>query len=278
MTDPSYHFTLGQFEILVMKAGGNPRAATAFLPDAPPDELIPIVRRFNINPDEMAWSMNVVLVKTGTHTVLIDTGLPTSSVDQKLAAEGVTAGEVDTIIITHGHGDHVGGILNATGEFVYPNARYIFWKSEWDYWTADGRFAEGDSNPTRAIWQALKANPQRVTVIGGDTQEVDVLPGIRAIATPGHTIGHIALLLESNGQKLLHIADAAHQPFQMACPQWSPGFDFDKSLSPDSRRLVFERAAQEKALLLAYHFAFPGIGRVVQHNDGLAWEVVGGAR
>ncbi len=268
----TYRFNVGAFECLVMKVGGNPRSAAAFLPDAPPDELERTVREFNGDPNLLPFSMNVVLVRTGTNNVLIDTGLPTSDVVSKLAEQGVVAGTVDTIIITHGHGDHVGGILDAAGEFVYPNARYIIWKSEWDFWTADERFPEGDTNPTRTTWETLKANQDRVTTLGIVGTEAEALPGICAIAAPGHTIGHTALLIESNGEKLLHIADAAHQPFQMAHPEWCPGFDYEKSISPDSRRKLFERAAKENALLLAYHFEFPGIGRVVEREGKLGWQ------
>jgi len=148
----------------------------------------------------------------------------------------------------------------------------MLWKAEWDYWTAPDRFPENDSNPPKRIWQTLQENRNRVTTVGGDgVKEADVLPGIRAVAAPGHTIGHTALLFESDGKRLLHIADAAHGYFQMARPEWSPNFDYDKKQAATTRGQLFKRAAREQLLFMAYHFPFPGIGHVVAQNGGLTW-------
>jgi glyoxylase-like metal-dependent hydrolase (beta-lactamase superfamily II) len=271
MTNSTYRFNVGKFECLVFKAGGGPRPAVNVYSDAPPNELEKAARKFGVDPEALPFSMNVVLVKTGDHVVLIDTGLPTSGVAAMLAAEGVVATDVDTIIITHGHGDHVGGILDDGGNFVYPNAHYIVWKSEWDYWTADERLG-GDPNPAKERWAALKAHSDRVTTIGGDIEEAEALPGFCAVVTPGHTVGHMALLIESDGEKLLHIADAAHQPFQMSCPQYSPNFDYDKVQAADTRDKLFKRAARENLALLAYHFTYPGLGHVTEQGGELGWQ------
>jgi glyoxylase-like metal-dependent hydrolase (beta-lactamase superfamily II) len=271
MSDAIYHFNVGKFECSVFKAGGGPRPASSLFSDAPQEELEKAIRKFDVDPADLPFSMNVVLVKTGDHVVLIDTGLPTSNIAAMLLAEGVDPSTVDTIIITHGHGDHVGGILDDNGEFVYPNARYILWKSEWDYWTDDERLG-GDPNPAKARWAALKAHQDRVTTIGGDVDEAEAMPGFCGVATPGHTVGHMALLIESDGEKLLHIADAAHQPFQMICPQWSPNFDYDKGQAAVTRDKLFKRAAREHLPLLAYHFVYPGLGQVTGEGDDLGWQ------
>lgn len=257
------HFKIGNFACVILKDGGGPRVATAFLPEAPAEELETIVRQQGLDPNALEFSINILHIQTDKHSILVDTGVGASNLRDKLAAEGIDLDAIDTVIITHGHWDHIGGIITAEGEFVYPKARYIIWKTEWEHWTAEGRFAEGDTNPAQGVWKKLAANQDRVTVIGGDMAEAEALPGVCAIAAPGHTMGHIALLIESGGEKLLHIADTAHHPFQMACPQWSPNFDADKRLSVESRRRMFERAGRDGGLLMGYHFTFPGVGRVV---------------
>jgi glyoxylase-like metal-dependent hydrolase (beta-lactamase superfamily II) len=275
MSETFYRFKVGQFQCLLTKDGGGPRVATSFLPDAPPDELETIVRQHNLDPAALDFSINILHIQTDKHSILVDTGLGTSGLPDKLTSEGVDLLTIDTVVITHGHWDHIGGILNVDGEFVYPNAKYIIWKTEWDHWTAADRFAEGDTNPARGVWEKLKANQDRVTTIGGQgAGEAEMFPGICALAAPGHTVGHMALLIESSGEKLLHIADAAHHHFQMACAQWSPSFDADKNQSVVTRQQLFERAALEDARLMGYHFSFPGIGWVNRIDGQLKWQEI----
>jgi glyoxylase-like metal-dependent hydrolase (beta-lactamase superfamily II) len=266
-------FKLGDFECLVFKDGGGPRVATQFLNEAPPDELERIVREHGLDPQAVPFSINILLIKTGDQTVLFDTGLGpnASNLPDKLRAEGVDPESVTLIVITHGHWDHIGGILGAEREFLYPNARYVLSKAEWDYWTAPDRFAESPENPAKVVWESLFTHRDRVTMLDLSTGDAEIIPGLCAIAAPGHTVGHMAVMLDSNGQKMLHIADAAHQNFQLDCPQWSPPFDQDKVESVKSRRALFQRAAKEHSLLYAYHFPFPGTGYVDDHAGRWVW-------
>ena len=275
MPEDTYRLQVGEFECVMFLDGGGPRTAAGFLPTAPPDELEGIVRRQGYDPEVLDFAIKPILINTGERHILIDAGLGIhmSNLPAHLGENGVSPEAIGLIIITHGHGDHVGGILNSEGKFVYPNAHYVLWRSEWDYWTAEDRFEATDTSHAGVVWQALKANAQRVRLI--DEKNPEILPGICAVPTPGHTVGHIAVELESGGEKLLHIADAGHHTFQLACPQWSPQFDYDKALAAETRRAIFERAGAEGMMLSAYHFAFPGVGRVVKRDGELAWEPVG---
>jgi glyoxylase-like metal-dependent hydrolase (beta-lactamase superfamily II) len=266
-------FNVGQFDVLMIHDGGAPRAASGWLASAPKDELDQIVRAHGLDPEALDSSITPIVINTGSELVLIDTGLGGEKGDLpgRLSEAGIDVGDIDAVIVTHGHGDHVGGIVDAQGEFVFPNADYIFWKSEWDYWTGEPR---NGAHPL--AWAALKAHPDQIVLVGGEGQaEAEIMPGICAVAAPGHTVGHMAVELSSEGEKLLHVADVAHHWFQLERPEWSPVFDYDPVQSAVTRKAIFERAARDGSRFSAYHFPFPGMGRVHEKSGKFSWEQVG---
>jgi glyoxylase-like metal-dependent hydrolase (beta-lactamase superfamily II) len=270
----NYRLNLGQFDVLMIKDGGAPRAASGWLASAPQDELKQVVLSHGLDPESLDSSITPIVVNTGSELLLIDTGLggEKGNLPGRLKENGIDVGDIDAVIVTHGHGDHVGGITDANGELVFPNADYIFWKSEWEYW-AGGEPRQG-AHPT--AWAALKAHPELIVLVGGEgKQEAEIMPGVCAVATPGHTVGHIAVELTSGDGKLLHVADAVHHWFQLDRPEWSPGFDYDPAQSAVTRKNVLERAARDKTLFSAYHFPFPGVGRVHEQSGKFSWEQVG---
>jgi glyoxylase-like metal-dependent hydrolase (beta-lactamase superfamily II) len=271
-TQDYYALKVGDFDLLLFRDGGGPRTASGFLPDAPQDELESIVRGLGEDPDALDFSLKPILVTAGDQRILIDTGLggTMSNLPMYLSANGVSPEEIDLIVITHGHGDHINGILDAEGNFVFPNANYVIWGGEWEHWTAEGRFEPTDESPSKRVWDALRTHSERVRLL--DEENAEIVPGMTAVLTPGHTVGHIAVEVESNGEKLLHIADAAHHYFQLACPQWSPKFDYDPAQAAETRRYLFERAAAEGLLFSAYHFTFPGVGHIVERDGALVWQ------
>ncbi len=270
-----YRFQVGDFDLLMLQEAKNIRPVASWLPDAPQDELERVVRAHNLDPAAVEMAISPLVIRAAGRTLLVDTGERKGDVPlhERLQAAGIDPNDIDTVIITHGHMDHVAGILDAAGAFAFPRARYLLWRTEWAYWSADDRF--GVTDAPKPIWDALKAHPERVELIGGGVPEVEILPGLCAVLAPGHTVGQIALEIASGGEKALLIADAAHHWFQLDCPQWSPKFDRDKALAAQTRRALFERAARDRALLVAYHFPFPGAGRVVEREGGLHWEQVG---
>ena len=271
-----FSFRVGQFICLCFNDGGGPRTAAAFLPSAPREELETIVLAQNFDPQALDFAIKPILIRRDNddQLILVDTGVAglTSTLTYDLLEHGVALDEISLVVITHGHGDHVNGILGSEGEFVYPNARYVLWRDEWDYWTAPDRFASTDTGQAARVWRTLNAYPDHVRLL--DSSDTEIVSGIRAVPVPGHTVGQIAIEIDSDGERFIHVADVAHHPFQLACPQWSPEFDTDKTQASETRRAVFQRVASDGLLFSAYHFPFPGVGHIVEQDGVLQWQPV----
>jgi len=214
------------------------------------------------------WSMNPLLIQTGEHTVLVDTGTGSGHLNPRVASL-VDPAEVDTLVISHGHGDHIGGLIDADGRLVYPNARYVMHRTEWDQWMAPDSAVQAD--PERATYFAdrLGLIKSKLSFVE-DGQEV--VSSVTACLTPGHTNGHLALRIESNGESLVHLVDAMHAEVQFDHPDWSPRFDTDPVLAARTRQTELERAADEGTLVLLYHLEFPGLGHVVRKGEAFDWQ------
>ncbi|MFK3738669.1 MBL fold metallo-hydrolase [Massilia sp. TN1-12] len=224
-------------------------------------------------------STNAFLVNTGSKLVLVDTGSgayfgPTlGKLLNNLKAAGYQPEQVDEIYITHMHPDHVGG-LAADGKRVFPNATLRAAKADADYWLnkaneakapADkkGFFGPAQASITPYI-QAGKFKP-----IEGDGE---LVPGITALAAPGHTPGHTIYQVQSRGQKLLLIGDLIHvSTVQMDNPQVTIGFDSDEKAAYAARKKNFDQAAKEGELVGAGHLQFPGLGHLVVQGKGYRW-------
>ena len=166
----------------------------------------------------------------------------------------------DTVIITHGHGDHINACSDGNGHPSFPNAQYVISRLDWDYWTTD---------PREAALTHLIPIADRFDRIATDAE---IVPGIRAVPAPGHTPGQIALLIESEDQRLLHVADAWHHPVELPRPEWYFSFDWDPEQTVATRRKLLNFAARENLLVLPYHATFPGLGHVIAKGDTWQWQ------
>jgi glyoxylase-like metal-dependent hydrolase (beta-lactamase superfamily II) len=266
----AWAFEVGAVRCLALLDGvsrlDNARMLRRF-PDATEADYRQAYRQLGLNYDEAASSLNVLLMRLGGETVLVDSGeggkphgghLPRS-----LAQAGVHPAEVTLIVVTHSHGDHVQGLLNEHQQPAFPAARYVMNAAEWEWWAA--RTAADPAQ--RAIAAMMKGSGLQLIA---DREEI--LPGLQALPLPGHTPGHIGLRLTSYGAELLHLADLLHSPMQFVRPDWSAAFDHDKAAAATTRARALAEAADAGALVFFYHLAFPGLGRVARKGTAFWWE------
>jgi glyoxylase-like metal-dependent hydrolase (beta-lactamase superfamily II) len=221
-----------------------------------------------------------LVVKTGKHKVLIDTGADglaptTGDLLKNLEAEGITPEEITTVVLTHGHPDHIGGVLDPSGKPAFPNARYVMSRTEWDFWNSDPDLRSmglDDYMKELLVTCARKNLPPLKECIELLDGEKAVVPGLYAIPAPGHTPGHIALVISSAKAQLLHMADAVLHPMHLEYPAWRNAFDLNEDSAVATRKLLLDRAATDKMNILAYHFPFPGLGRVTNGGNAWRWE------
>lgn len=222
---------------------------------------------------KVPFSVNCLLVRSGERTILLDTGVgrndPAWARDrygdgcgrlvENLTALGVRPEQIDTVVVSHAHGDHIGGATSPAGDGhapTFPRASYWLWRGEWEHWTRPEVMAQA---PYVAWTLPPLAEHGRLELVDA---EVEVAPGVRLIAAPGHTPGHVCVALTSGSEMGIYTGDLLHHPSQFDHPEWSPAFDLLPQLSAESRRRILEQARRDGSLLLTAHLPTPGIARV----------------
>jgi glyoxylase-like metal-dependent hydrolase (beta-lactamase superfamily II) len=280
----SHRFQVGTLCCTVLSDGYVAHPTSWYFPDADRVDLAQALAKRSLPQETVLSPYTCLLVETGRHVVLADTGLGAASstagaVLARLEAAGIRPRDVDTVIFTHAHPDHIGGAVDhripRAPKPVFPDARYVMFESEWDFWTSphvDLRSlqvpGETRANMECAARRCLLALRHQVELID---RETDIVPGVRAIPAPGHTPGHMALLLTSGGQQMLNLGDAAVHPVHLARPDWKNGFDLEPGRALVTRRALMERTVAEDMRVMAFHFPFPSVGRVSAHSAG-GWE------
>jgi len=243
MNGEVHRFKVGSFECMAVSDGTHtyapptfPPPATLLFVNAPRRRLGQMLREHNLHPEQWTeWISPYIyqLVNTGKHWVLVDTGADglapsTGRLLQNLQAEGISPEDIDTVILTHGHPDHIGGNTDAEGKPAFPKARYVMWRDEWDFWMSEQAELKLDEHVKEVL---LKFAHKNLPPIQGQLDIVDheteIVPGIQAIAAPGHTPGHIALAIFSGGEQLLSISDVALHPIHLEQPDWYAAVDFN---------------------------------------------------
>ncbi len=283
MSDGIFSFQIGSFECIAINDGTFVYSCESFFINAPKERMAQVLRQHNIRSGEIATPWPSLFINTGKHRVLVDTGAGAGTVPsagnllQKLKTEGIDVRDIDTVILTHGHPDHIGGNIDASGKPAFPNARYVMWKDEWDFWISEPDLSQlklGEDLKQFILMSAQKNLPPIQDQLELFDHETEILPGIRVIAAPGHTPGHMALSISSDGEQLLHISDTVLYPIHLELPDWYPAFDFMPEQAKATKNKILDRAADEKAKVFAFHFPFPCLGHVIKKGKGWQWQPI----
>jgi len=290
MNSQTHRFKVGSFECIAVSDGTHTYAPPTFPPpaiflfaNAPREPIEQILRENNVKPEQWAeWVSPYIclVVNTGEHRVLVDTGAGglgpnTGRLLQNLETEGIEPKDIDIVILTHGHPDHIGGNTDSEGKLTFPNARYVMWKDEWDFWNSEEAVLKLEEHVRAVLIEYAHKNlPPIEHKLDLIDRETEILPGIHAIAAPGHTPGHMALVVYSRSEQLLCVSDAVLHPIHLEQPEWCAAVDFTPEQVVATRRQLLKRAATEKALVLAFHFPFPGLGRVTKGREAWQWQPI----
>ena len=274
-----FRFKLGDFEITMLTDGLNTTPLGFSASNIDEEQLKTYLKANQLPTDQRQSHLNVCLINTGDHLILVDAGSGDNFRDtagkltESLEAAGHEREDVDAVIITHGHPDHIWGIIDDFEEEPrFPNASYFINPTEWDYWTAEDletRMPEG----FKFFAAGAKRNLSPIAELTSRSKPgTEILPGISTIATPGHTLGHTSVLAESKGEKLLVVGDAITHPLiSLEHPEWQPQMDMDKETAVKTRKKLLDMTATDRMIVASYHIPFPGVGYIARNGTSYRW-------
>lgn len=258
--------------------GGPPQI---YASDAPEAELTEVLTRAFLPADRLTLNLNTLLIETGGRRILLEAGAGQTMgpqggrIFENLAAIGLTPDDIDIVVVSHTHPDHVGNLRTADGGKAFPRATIFAPRPDWEFFVAsdpDLSYMPVPEDFRRNFAAAIKTSVEPVAY-GIELYEAgdEIVPGLTTLPAIGHTPGMANFLVQSGTDQLLLTADLAYHPIVNIDNSWLPGPDRDKETALASRKRIFDMAADERMLVLGFHYPFPGLGRILRTDTGYAW-------
>jgi glyoxylase-like metal-dependent hydrolase (beta-lactamase superfamily II) len=278
-----YRYKVGDYEITVVTDGLNKIAKLPdnFVVNAPKEEVDKALTAAFLPAGSLDIPYSPIVVNTGSKLVLLDTGTGQANFatskgvagqfHTNLAAAGIDAKAIDTVIISHYHGDHINGLVMADGSSGFPNAEILVPAAEHKYWMDDAEMSKAPAGRMEGLFK----NARRVFSgdVGKQVKQYEpgkeIAPGITSVATPGHTPGHSSHIVSSGGKTLFVQADVTNVPFLFVRnPGWHAFFDQDAKLAEATRRKTYDMLAADKMMMQGFHYPFPAVAFVEKSGSG----------
>ncbi len=277
MEQPTYHFTVGHLDCYAISDIDHlmiEDPINFLFAYAPEDEVELAFKDYDIDPNQIHNQFTALLVSDNDRLTLIDTGAGdhsrhTGKLLSNLQSLGFNADAISTVILSHGHYDHIGGLTQPDGSLTFPNAEVVMWHDEWNYWMYEMSVHDLPAHFSAAAQKHLPAVRERLRLVRNDS---DIVPGIYPLLASGHTPGHIGLVVSSEHDELIYMADTVLHSIHIEHPEWAPGVDMLVNQAVRSRRNMLDYAASHQAMVMCYHFAFPGLGMVTPRADSWVWQ------
>ena len=274
-----YRFPIGEFQATVVTDGPLPLGEpSSSMKGMTKDEIGKALTDNFLPTGGITLEQNLIVLNTGKRLALFDTGMGTSKLFgpttgkllASLKAAGIQPGQIDDVICSHAHIDHIGGLADAKGRRFFPNATVHISKTDHDFWTDEKNIGPGASKEFVAhARQNLMPYKNRIKFIEDGK---DVISGVQAMSVPGHTMGHTIFIIKSGAKSLVYTADITHHQILLTeKPRTEFAYDTDPKLAVQSRLKTFDMIASQKLPMLAYHFPWPGYGHLAKQGDGFRY-------
>lgn len=267
-----YRYKVGDYEMIQLMDGARTfPVPDGFVTNVSKDETIKAAAAAYMPDGKVTIPFSPMVINTGSKLIAIDTGNglgafaaskgAVGQARQNMAAAGIDPKQIDIVLISHFHGDHIGGLKNADGSPAFPNAEIKVPAAELAFWSDEANASKANGF-NRAFFPTAKKMMDGIKVSTYEPNK-EVAPGITSIATPGHTPGHSSFVVASGSKKILVQIDVTNIPsLFLQHPDWHSVFDNDGDLAQQTRHKIYDMASAEKMAVVGYHFPYPCVGHV----------------